>query len=103
MISKAGHFAESLFCTMLAMPGEMLSALTEVPMIRSSSSGLTPAASSARPAALAAMSVLLSVVQTCRSLTPTRLVIHSSEVSTIRDRSSLVITFSGRKLPVPSI
>ena len=54
-------------------------------------------------AAAAAMSVLLSVVHTCRSLTPTRFVIHSSEVSTIRDSSSLVITFSGRKLPVPSI
>ena len=88
---------------MLARPGEILSALTEVPIIRSSSGASPPADSRARAAALAAMSVLLSVVHTWRSFTPTRLVIHSSEVSTILDSSSLVITFSGKKLPVPSI
>ena len=91
------------FCTMPASPGEMVSALMVAPMIRSSSSGFTPLSSRAARAAATPMSVLVSVVHTRRSFTPTRLVIHSSEVSTMWERSSLVSTFRGRKLPVPKM
>src|SRR5215208_1118037 len=38
-----------------------------------------------------------------RSLMPVRLVIHSSEVSTIRSRSALVSTRSGTAMPQPVI
>src|ERR671916_2803983 len=38
-----------------------------------------------------------------RSLIPVRLVIHSSEVSTIRSRSALVSTRSGTPIPQPVI
>ncbi|CCX37957.1 unknown [Clostridium sp. CAG:1013] len=52
------------FCTMPARPGEMVSALMVAPMIRSSSSGRTPAFSRAARDAATPISVLLSVVQT---------------------------------------
>ena len=102
-MSKQGQVAPMRFCTMPASPGEMESALMVAPMIRSSSWGLTPAFSRAANAAATPMSVLLSVVHTWRSFTPTRFVIHSSEVSTMLERSSFVRTLSGAKLPVPRI
>ena len=63
-MSKQGQVAPRRFCTMPAKPGEMVSALMEAPIIRSSSSGFTPASSKARWAAATPMSVAVSVVQT---------------------------------------
>jgi hypothetical protein len=64
-------------------------------MIKSISSAVTPAIFIARSAALAAMSeVNSSFARRCgRSLMPVRVVIHSSEVSTIFSRSALVRNF----------
>src|SRR5690606_34926665 len=60
------------------------------------------ASASARRAASEARSLVAwSAAAMRRSLMPVRVVIHSSEVSTIFERSSLVRTFSGMKLPVP--
>ena len=102
-MSKQGQWAPMRFCTMPAKPGEMVSALMVAAMIISSSSGFTPLFSRARRAAATPMSVAVSVVHTWRCFTPTRFVIHSSEVSTMWERSSLVRIFSGAKLPVPRI
>ena len=102
-MSKQGQEAPMRFCTMPAKPGEMVSALMVAAMIRSSSSGFTPLFSRARTEASTPRSVTVSVVHTRRSFTPTRLTIHSSEVSTMWDRSSLVTTRWGTKLPVPKM
>ena len=65
-------------------------------MIRSISAAVTPAAVIARRAASNAMSEVVSLAAAIRrSRIPVRLVIQSSEVSTIRSRSALVITRSG--------
>ena len=47
------------------------------------------------------MSVWVSVVQWWRVWIPVRVVIHSSLVSTILARSSLVTIFAGANRPVP--
>jgi hypothetical protein len=60
------------------------------------SAAVTPAELIARRAASKAMSEVVSEAPAIRrSRMPVRLVIHSSEVSTIRSRSALVITRSG--------
>ena len=65
-------------------------------MMRSSCSGEMLPLAMARKAALAAMSeVYSSVAAMRRCLIPVRVVIHSSEVSTIFSRSPLVRILSG--------
>src|SRR3954449_7877883 len=72
--------------------------------MRSISSAVRPAVSSAWRAAVTDREVVLSSAPTMRrSLMPVRLVIHSSEVSTIRSRSALVSTRSGTAMPQPVI
>ena len=72
--------------------------------MRSMSSAVRPAVSSACRAAVTDREVVLSSAPTMRrSLMPVRLVIHSSEVSTIRSRSALVSTRSGTAMPQPVI
>ncbi len=64
--------------------------------MRSISFGEIFACSMAFSAAFAAMSLVFSSFAAMRrSLMPVRVVIHSSVVSTMRERSSLVRTFSG--------
>src|ERR1022692_3535983 len=71
-------------------------------MIRSICAAITPAISIARRAALAARSEVNSFAAAMRrSLMPVRVVIHSSEVSTIFSRSALVRIFSGTYEPTP--
>ena len=65
-------------------------------MTRSMSDGLTPLPAIALPAAATAMSATVSSGAAIRRLaTPTRLRIHSSVVSMMAARSSLVTTLSG--------
>src|SRR5215207_8941093 len=72
--------------------------------MRSMSSAVRPAVSRAWRAAVTDREVVLSSGPTIRrSLMPVRLVIHSSEVSTIRSRSALVSTRSGTAMPQPVI
>ena len=69
-------------------------------MIRSICDGEMRPLAMARSAALAAMSEVYSVAAAMRRcLMPVRVVIHSSEVSTIFSRSELVSTFSGTYEP----
>ena len=103
LMSKAGQAAPRRFWTIPPRPGEMVSALMVAAIIRSSSWGWVWAASRARRAASAPRSRAVSLVHTWRVFTPTRWVIHWSEVSTIWESSSLVTTRWGRKLPVPRI
>ncbi len=71
-------------------------------MIKSIWLAVTPAIFIARWAAFAAMSeVNSSFAAMRRSLMPVRVVIHSSDVSTIFSRSALVKTFSGTYDPTP--
>ena len=64
--------------------------------MRSISVGEIPACSIAARAALVAMSLVYSSGAAMRrSLMPVRVVIHSSDVSTILERSALVRIFSG--------
>ena len=64
--------------------------------MRSTSSGSTPACSSACRAAGSARSLAAwSGSAMCRSRIPVRVTIHSSEVSTIASRSAFVSTRSG--------
>jgi len=62
-----------------------------------------PAFSSARFAAVTDIDAVVSSLASLRSLIPVRLLIHSSEVSIIFDKSSFVTTISGMQLPVPMI
>src|SRR4051812_39918430 len=79
-----------------------MSGVTVATMIRSISSAVMPAFSSAFCAALAAMSLVHSSSAAMRrSLMPVRERIHSSEVSTIFSNSALVRTRSGKYEPVP--
>src|ERR1051325_3606489 len=81
-----------------------MSGVAVATIIRFTSSGLTFDCSSALSAAFVAMSLVVSSFAAMRrSLIPVRVVIHSSEVSTIRMRSSFVSRFSGANLPVPTI
>ncbi len=62
---------------------------------RSMSSGDRPLAASALPPAMTAMSARVSSSAIRRLAMPTRLRIHSSLVSTVAARSSLVTTLAG--------
>src|SRR6187551_3571656 len=81
-----------------------MSGVTVATTTRSRSAGSTHACSSAwRDAGSARSLAACPGSATCRSLIPVRSVIHSSEVSTSFDRSSLVITLSGTYDPTPRI
>ena len=78
------------------LEGKNMSGVTVATTIRSSSSADTPAMRSASLAAAAARSLVASfsaAIRRCRI--PVRVVIHSSEVSTIFARSSFVSTRCG--------
>src|SRR3546814_6634343 len=73
-------------------------------MISPISDASTPAASSALLAATAARVEVVSPSPAMRRLRmPVRSTIHSSDVSTINASSELVISRSGRQLPVPTM
>ena len=103
LTSIAGQWAPSRPCRRHAIEGDMTSPRMVAQRMKSSSSGLTPASSIAFSAASRARSVSVSELRTRRSFTPVRVVIHSSLVSTMRDKSSLVTTSLGSALPVPLI
>lgn len=66
------------------------------------STPLTPADRSARaPASTARVPVDRPSETTLRSLIPVRVLIHSSFVSSVAERSSFVTTLGGRKPPIP--
>jgi hypothetical protein len=88
--------APIFFCTMQAVAGKNMSGVTVATMMSWMSSAVTPASAMARRAASEARSLVAwSAAAMRRSLMPVREVIHSSLVSTIFERSSLVSTFSG--------
>mmetsp|Transcript_58163 Transcript_58163/g.138451 ORF Transcript_58163/g.138451 Transcript_58163/m.138451 type:complete len:209 (+) Transcript_58163:632-1258(+) len=95
--------APSLCAISVAVPNK--SSGVEVARITSStSSGSMPAESNACLAASTEMDARLSPAPTThRRRMPVRCVIHSSLVSTISDKSSLLTTASGTALPVPAI
>ena len=72
-------------------------------MIRSRSAASTPAAYNALLDASAAKSEGSSFFEICLASMPVRLLIHSSLVSTIFERSSLVTIVSGTQVPIPAI
>ncbi len=83
-------------CTITAHDGMGMSGEMVPTMMRSSSSARVCAISSARMAALTAMSEVTSPGAAMRrSLMPVRSVIHASEVSTIFSSSALVRILSG--------
>jgi len=87
----------SLSCRITAVAGNIMSGVVVATMMRSMSSGVRPAASSARRLACSARSLVASFSATIwRSRMPVRLTIHSSVVSTRFSRSALVSTISGR-------
>src|SRR6059036_3189859 len=89
---------------MQAVAGIGMSGVTVAQMIRSRSPPWMSAALSASSAALVAKSDIgSSWAATRRSRMPVRVVIHSSEVSTILSRSALVRIRLGRAEPVPRI
>ena len=94
--SKAGQVAPIAFCNMVAVAGKILSGVVVARMIRSSSDASIPAISSAFIEAFSAKSQVLSLATTWRCLMPVRVVIHSSVVSMVLERSSLVMMFGGR-------
>ena len=98
LTSNAGQpAAPRRACTRQAVDGKMRSGVVVPTTISSISEASTPAASSARTAAWKARSPVVSPsAATCRWRMPVRAAIHSSEVSTIFARSSLVRTLAGR-------
>ena len=82
-----------------AVAGAMRSGVVVARMSTSMSLGLTPASFIASvPARTASSRVELPIR---RSRIPVRSLIHSSEVSRVLERSSLVTMFSGRPIPQP--
>ena len=94
--SKAGHEAPIAYCSMVAVAGKILSGVVVARIIRSKSDASMPAISSALLEAISAKSQVLSLVTRWRCLMPVREVIHSSVVSIVFDKSSLVMTVGGR-------
>src|SRR6185369_3942607 len=89
---------------MQAVEGKGKSGVTVLSMIRSISSGRTPAMAKARRAASAAkVDVYSPSAAIRRSLIPVLVVIHSSLVSTNCSISALVRIFAGKADPVPVI
>ena len=82
--------------------GQEISGVSVATTIRSRSAAATPAQARARRAATSARSVV-STWEIWRELIPVRSVIHSSEVSQSRSRSSLVSCTGGTHLPQPVI
>ena len=83
--------------TIEAVEGKVLSGVVVARTMRSMSSAVILAvASAARAAASARSAVVSPSAAIWRCLMPVRAVIHSSLVSTMRARSSLVRTRSGR-------
>lgn len=96
MSMTAGDRMPSRAATLADMLGERCSAVEVATRTRSMSEACIPAAASALAAACAAISSTgSSGPPTCRVLMPTRLVIHSSLVSTMPARSWLVSTLAG--------
>ena len=93
--SKAGHEAPRSSAMAQASAGMRWSPLGVEQMMRSSWSGVTPAASRAALLASHARSSSDSEVQMRRLLMPVRGKIHSSEVSRKSERSSLVTERAG--------
>lgn len=96
MSITAGEPMPSRAATRAAMLGDRSIAVEVATRTRSMSEGASPAVASALAAACAAISSTgSSGPPTWRVLIPTRLVIHSSLVSTMAARSSLVSTLAG--------
>ena len=99
--SKAGQEAPILSAMAQASAGMRWSPLVVEQMMRSSSSGATPAASRAASDASTERSSRVSVVQMRRLEMPVRWEIHSSDVSRNSERSSFVTERDGSAEPVP--
>ena len=97
-ISKqAAFFAPILSWIMQEVAGNAMSGVMVAVMIRSMSSGVSPASLIASLAASTPRSLVATSLEAMRlSLIPVREVIHSSEVSTIFARSLFVNFFGGR-------
>src|SRR5947207_14092981 len=93
---QAGVLAPIFFCAKQAVAGKIMSGVAVATRSRSISSGEIFACSLALSAAFAAMSLVVSsLLATRRSLIQVRGVIHSSLVSTMRERAALVKIFTG--------
>jgi hypothetical protein len=88
--------APMAFCNMVAVAGKILSGVVVAKIIKSNSLGAMPAISSALLVAITAKSQVVSLVTLRLSLMPVLLVIHSSDVSIVLDRSALVTTVGGK-------
>jgi hypothetical protein len=87
----------SAACTATAVAGNVLSGVEVASTSRSIvDASVFADASAALAAAIARSEVISPSAATCRSRIPVRCTIHSSVVSTIRDRSSLVSVRCGR-------
>lgn len=96
MSMTAGEPMPRRAATRADMLGDRSMAVDVATRTRSMSAGCSPAEARALAAACAASSSTgSSGPPTCRVLMPTRLVIHSSLVSTMAARSSLVRTLAG--------
>jgi len=93
----------SAFCTRPASDGVNSSPVIVQATMTPTLSGASPDIASASFTAETASPVAVSSTATWRERMPVRLLIHSSLVSTICARSSLVTTFSGTHLPMPVI
>ena len=103
LMSMPMHFRPRAGWMSQARAGLMVSAWTVLTSTKSISSGATPAFSRAALPARSARDCSVSSDSTLRSRMPVRVDIHSSLVSRNPARSSLVTTFFGSALPVPSI
>src|SRR5947207_13999211 len=93
---QAGVLAPIFFCAKQAVAGKSMSGVAVATRIRSISFGEIFACSIALSAAFAAMSLVFSSLAAIRrSLMPVRVMIQSSLVLTIRERSALVRILSG--------
>src|SRR5437868_15143476 len=93
---QAAFLAPIFFWTKQAVAGKIMSGVAVATRSRSISSGEIFACSIALSAAVAAMWLVVSSLAAMRrSLIAVRVVVHSWLVSIMRDRSSLVIIFSG--------
>src|SRR6266568_3519021 len=96
MSNAPGATMPSLVATLAAVLGIWTSPVQVATITRSMSAADSPLAASALPPAATAMSATVSSGPAIRRLTiPTRLRIHSSVVSTLAVRSSLVTTLAG--------
>src|SRR3990172_6479119 len=87
-----------------AVAGNVYSGVAVATTIKSISCGRTPALSSASLAAANPIEADVSFgLATRRSRMPVRVTIHSSLVSTVRERSALVTTLLGTYLPQPTM